>query len=595
MQALTELPEDLLLHVLAACQQPFSRHLQTLPVQLHMAAMHASHPTICSSSALHVQHLKSEQQVRTLAPLIAQLTTLKGLTVSGRAHGHRCSGDVLVTHAQQLMQLQQLAVNRLILSAQGANTLARLLQSLYGLQELSLAGTFVEHNGSEYNGRQALLAHISCLKCLRVLDLHDTQLGDDGARALTHSFAHLPTLRTLCLASNLLSSSGLWALAARVTFLKLLEDLDLSHNKYSPPEPPLPVLPPLKTLNLAHSCISTDVWGGTECTKLLSNIESFTALESLNLSFNSVALMGLLPKISSLCSLRTLLLCKCDIQHPDHKHELKCTLATLTRLQKLDLGDNALHSSTAHTDVLQSICELQHLTWLCLSHVGGSEHVTTAGLAGALFSLQQHQRLQHLDISRNMFSRSEAEAVLEALEGLATLHGLNISLTNLLSEAVSVIFRNFTCSSLERLELEFTKVWVVGGAALLAHIGSLSRLKSLNLGNNLLSEDAAVASLVDCIGSLRNLTHLGLKNCKLGDTGVLQLAGVIENLNALRELNVRDNKFSEMGWGALVRVLGRGCEVVCLYADKSIDAFIDRCPLSMHHVDVVTRRWHSPI
>ena len=97
--------------------------------------------------------------------------------------------------------------------------------------------------------------------------------------------------------------------------------------------------------------------------------------------------------------------------------------------------------------------------------------------------------------------------------------------------------------------------------------------------------------LMQCIARFSCLSYLELSHCRLKDADILHLVPAIEKLEALRALVVRDNKLSEIGWQALVPVLDRSPDIVCVHADSSFEACAARISGPMHHVDVYTGSW----
>lgn len=119
------------------------------------------------------------------------------------------------------------------------------------------------------------------------------------------------------------------------------------------------------------------------------------------------------------------------------------------------------------------------------------------------------------------------------------------------------------------------------------HIRNMERLQNLNLHDVAITRKV-LEPLILCMNDLSCLSYLGLAACEFKDVGVLRLAPEIEKMGALRDLHMRDNGTTYVGWEALVPVLHRGPAVVCLRADMNVQTFAEAFPGSMHHVDVLT-------
>lgn len=508
------------------------------------------------------------------------------MSVSGSSHGVHCYGDELPVQAQGLTQLQELCLHRIFLGVKGSAALANNLQGLSGLKELKVTETFID---PDY--KQVVMGQISSLKGLRVLDLQGMVLGVESIRALVVTFRQLQKLRKLCLASNNLRNRGFEVLAPKLPLLKRLEDLDLSHNGCTPPVPVLPALPSLLQLNLEQIySFPRRLSTGLDYGSLLRGIQRFTALESLNLSSSSLVGIGVIGSIGELCALRTLLLRDCHIQSIDHKVGLLETLPKLHRLEMLDIGNNMLYTDTSSTVVvMESIADLQNLTWLGLSHVA-DKLCSVSGLAAALSKLQCFQNLSHLDVSGNTFSvpGNEAESVAEAVCGFTSLRSLNISYSNLLVQGLHAWLQGTNLYNLDRFELGGTVGYDFLGKDFLLHVRDMSNLQRLSLGDNTIGVSAQ-ESLMQCLPGLPYLSYLELVNCKLRDAEALFLAPTIQKLGALRELDVRQNSINDVGWNALLPALDRRPDVFCLHADRSYEDFALSCTQAMYHVEVNSR------
>lgn len=268
--------------------------------------------------------------------------------------------------------------------------------------------------------------------------------------------------------------------------------------------------------------------------------------------------------------------------------ELTASLSKIERLEKLDLGRNSLQSRSVElSNVLQTIGELQQLTWLSLRCTGA-----VSGLTTALQSLQTAQKVWHLDISSETgpsfgaLPRDECASIADTLCSFKSIRSLHINNPNLLTDTAAVSGYCPNLLSLEVLDLRGTCSFT-RAVEVFIHIKSMCRLQSLQLRGNSFVPDALI-SLLGSITGLTCLTYLGLANCNIKDEGLLCVIPSIKQMRPLRELDVRENGFSDVSWGALIPALHRGSDVVCLRADGSCAAYADSSCEPMQHVDIDT-------
>ncbi len=196
-------------------------------------------------------------------------------------------------------------------------------------------------------------------------------------------------------------------------------------------------------------------------------------------------------------------------------------LATLSRLQSLDLGDNNIVDlADVNLDTLSRLPELRELT---LRDNRGASHPERPGeheRVADLSALAALEALEVLDLSDNHIED------VTPLGRLVRLRSLDLSANRLAEDALSAL------SSLRRLEdlnVRDNNVRDLSG------LSELTTLRYLNLHSN-----TEVLSIVPLAG-LSSLEELILRNVSIGDD-----VRVLRELTSLRRLNVRNTGIRDL-------------------------------------------------
>lgn len=344
------------------------------------------------------------------------------------------------------------------------------------------------------------------LSSLTVLNLSHNYLQD--VSTLGFGSGELKSCR-IPLRSLDLSSNSFSKLPERVLGqLRKLEHLDLSTNNLNVIEDAaLGGLAALKTLNLAHNqfvALPADLFQearNLQQLQLQNNTLSVLApglfdglqhLLVLNMSRNEIANDWLTPKtFEGMVRLVAL-----DLSHNRLSRLDQSILSSLTSLQILDVSYNRLHTMSGNTFLSQL-------------------------------------NLHNLVLSHNLIETLHGES----MAGLGVLSSLKLD-HNRLREITEDVFRN--CSSLTDLVLNNNQFAQVPSA-----VQGVSKLKTLDLGNNLLSNltNASFAGL----GQLYGL--------RLAGNGIRQLHPTVFNpVSNLQVLNLADNHLALLNQGVFTAV-----------------------------------------
>ena len=223
----------------------------------------------------------------------------------------RPMGDWIMSLSEQLKCLAELIVLNLAGTEMGekeAIAVARCLKSLSQLKMINLSSNPLGH------GLIELAEHLKCLRDLIELDLSNTEMGEEEARAVARSFPHLSQLKRIGLSYNPLGL-GIIELAKHLNCLPRLTELRLLHTEM----------------------------GEEEARAVARCLPSLSQLTELWLSFNPLGhgIVELAERLKCVSNLTELLLRKTGMDK-EQVSALARALKHLPKLRNLDLALNPL-------------------------------------------------------------------------------------------------------------------------------------------------------------------------------------------------------------------------------------------------------------
>ena len=131
MQVLMSLPDNLLVSVLRSSPMTLIMQLNSLPSGLHVAALHAAHPSIAADHSLKLGNKKLliNPDAEALGRVIARLSSLQHLELQDNCfwkQGARALGP----HLAKLSSLQHLDIRENSIGGEGAKALGPHLSNL---------------------------------------------------------------------------------------------------------------------------------------------------------------------------------------------------------------------------------------------------------------------------------------------------------------------------------------------------------------------------------------------------------------------------------------------------------------------------------
>ena len=464
-----------------------SNNLETTAVVVLQALQGITTLELLDLSFNHLTRVVAED----LASVIKSNSCLKKLYLSG--NDLKSSGVVMLQALQGITTLKVLDLSFNHMTSVAAKELVDIIKRNPCLEELHLA----------YNGLNSftilVLRALQEVRTLKLLDLRGNNMTSVVAQDLVGVIEQNPCLEELHLGYNDLNSSAIEVLQAlqEITTLKLL---DLSCNNMTSVVAQdlagvIKCNPSLKKLHLANNDLKSSA------SVVLQALQEITTVELLDLSQNSLS----------------------SVVAEDLAIFIECSSC----LMELHLADNDLKSTAVL--VLQALKETTTLKLLDLND-NGMTCVVAEDLAEVI---NCNSCLEELHLANNDL-KSSAVAVLQALQGIATLKVLDLSFNNMtgvVAEDLAYVINRNSCLEylyLSNNDLKSTAVVV------LQALQGITTLKVLNLSCNDMTSVVAedLACVIKCNSCLAEL-HLASNNLETTAVVVLQALQGITTLELL--------------------------------------------------------------
>lgn len=591
-QGLCQLPSDLQQEVLAASQVPLLIQLYLLPAPLHSAALHATHPSIHSTSYIsvpfgwgHSKHSSAFWKV------LAQESSLKTLHCFPTARKRRKVQipppilDLFTATARRLTNLESLSISGLSLGGLSVSKLLSVM-SPRNLQHLDIS----DNDICRQAGAQSLMQPLAKLTALSSLNLAQNSLKDDGFHAIGDALSQLTLLQYLNLSCCDISELGSDDVSSHVSPCTSLKELRYSGNVASGRLMTfLCGLSALECLHAGSSMIHLAPYVGkltqlqelnVECTQcshdaqwyeISAQITKLTNLRVFHASVHQVSPQGIPALAKLLAALPDLE----DVSFSDsetYRHatasvELAQALSKASRLSHITLSNFGVGPDVAQavTDSLQALPELRGVTLQDIH--------TDLGDLEPLETLLQHMtHLQHLkltDICCGQVGLPDYPAPARQVGALTALQTLCLSGLTLYNDSVRDLasqFSNLGC--LKHLSLSGTYLRESGARTIAQYLGSLTELETLILKRTS-PEDAGVAAIAAALAKLTALKHLDLCENFLTCAGASSFTLFLTKLVNLQTLDVATNQIRDLGGGGLADCIGLLPNLTAVYVQRN--------------------------
>ncbi|KAH8612570.1 putative Leucine Rich repeat [Trypanosoma vivax] len=351
-----------------------------------------------------------------------------------------------------------------------------------------------------------------------VVHLSDNQIGPEQAQKLAAAL-EASTVREALLCFNDIGKDGCDALANVVNVSVKLQLLDIRGNNLTPKC----VRKLLKSISMSTSLtrlgLGSNKLGEEGAALLLRALEKNTHLTSLDISLNEIGPNG----AKSIAQL---------LETPS------------SPLEKLQLYGNYLGcDGVVHiTSALRRNRSLKELTL-------GNNNATDAAMSKVAEMLRDNITLSYLDLRLNTITASGARTL--ACDGLANncfLQSLSLSGNPIGSVGAEQIFRALTGSQgpvLTRLDLSSCELGSVGGTRIADLITSSTTIEDVDLSDNQLDDDSAVA-LSRSLANGLSISALNLSSNKIGEWSASNLIDATQLNPRVMSLILHGNKINRV-------------------------------------------------
>lgn len=251
----------------------------------------------------------------------------------------------------------------------------------------------------------------------------------------------------------------------------------------------------------------------------------------------------LADKLSRLTQLKTLILYTNRIGDTGMD---ALALALPAQLETLDLGSNIFEEIGANA--LASA--LPRLTQLKVLRLTGNNNIGSNGVAALMSALSGLANLETLELGILVMKETGASALAASLPSLTGLRVLDLDSNYIGSEGIQAIAKVLPVSLIV-LHLSNNQCGNDAVVALGDSLANLTNLQKLNLSFNNISKGLPI---LRAIHHLVNLTELNLGNNELGYKEAKELAEFLPSLTKLKTLRLGNNKIGDNGIAAITGI-----------------------------------------
>ena len=381
------------------------------------------------------------------------------------------------------------------------------------LESLSVAGI------STGDGTAKLHACVDVLKqCgqLKVLDVKNNELGNEGAKILGDVLRQCNNLSELFLCSNRIGNKGARGLGDGLKQCSNLSELSLNDNKIGDKGAEGLGYGLSQCSNLSVISLTSNIIGDEGAKGLGDGLKQCSNLSELFLTNNKIGDEGAKGLSYGLrqCS--------------------KLSILSLTNNKISDEGAKGLGYGLRQ-------CSNLSLLWLSFNRIGDE------GTKGLVDGLRQCSNLSVLWLDGNKIGDEGAKSLGDGLRWCSNLSVLWLSCNIIGDEGAKGLGDGLRqCSSLSVLWLDGNKIGDVGAKGLGEDLRQCGNLSELWLDGNKIGDEGA-KGLGDGLRQCTNLSELHLDNNEIGDEGAKGLGCVLRHCSNLSELHLDNNEIGDKG------------------------------------------------
>ena len=467
----------------------------------------------------------TDKAAEILANAIVKNTVLHHLDLSNcklQKQGLLCISQSLI----HLSSLRYLALNSNTIPIEIATQLAKAILKITKLENVQLQNCKLQGNGA-----LVIFASLKNKVGLNSLDVSHNKITVKGASQLSRALYTITnTLTHIKLISCKLKPSSLAEIFDSLQFATSLVCLDVSSNTIS-----IDVANTLSSL-IDQNC-NLEILNVANCAlqresflMIMNVIKASRSIQQLNISSNIISgdiARSLDIFLTNSNSLKHLELSDCHI----HEHGLPTILENVQRLSYLDLSFNKI-SDEAAKKLAISLKNNVTLEFLSLAYC----HLQEIGINSITLAVRDNTSLKALNLSHHIIDSQAANYLSYLIITNALLRDLDLSHCTFSDNGYDVITNVLRVNPLLRLKIHSCKQELKN---IIAPFRNNAPLRNVNLEN--IDTSKSASKIAQLITNSSTLVSLKLSHCNLKTAGILRITDALSKIMFLKVLDLSSN------------------------------------------------------
>ena len=222
----------------------------------------------------------------------------------------------------------------------------------------------------------------------------------------------------------------------------------------------------------------------------------------------------------------------------------------IRKLQEFDISENNLHAK----GVMKIAKDLQNIYTLTKLYIN-SNRITDAAADGIRIALSYNTQLQELDISNNWFGVRGIMKIAKGLQNISTLKKLYMSncyITHEAAEDISIVLAHNR--QLQEFDISKNTLQAKGFLKIAKALQDIYALKKLNISENYITEVAA-ESITHIVYRNVHLQQLILGFNGFASGGIVKISVALCNLTDLRALQIEQNEIDDKATYSIAKAI----------------------------------------